>query len=112
MQVGPGLGARYGAGNAGCGHWAGDTAQPQPSGEVKELRRGVSALKEVVAELTLENGIRPSASCLRQIDPLSRPKRRALSGLHIGRYSPQPQSRIDRIDAQRSLASRNSFDQR
>jgi transposase len=34
---------------------AGDTARAATSGEVKDLRRETSALKEVVADLTLEN---------------------------------------------------------
>jgi transposase len=34
---------------------AGDTARAATSDEVKKLRREASALKEVVAELTLEN---------------------------------------------------------
>jgi hypothetical protein len=38
---------------------------------------------------------------LRQIDLLSRSKHSALAGLEIGRYSPQPQSDIERIDAER-----------
>jgi hypothetical protein len=42
-----------------------------------------------------------SAICLRQIDALSRAKHSALPGLYIGRYSPQPQSHIERIDAER-----------
>ena len=42
-----------------------------------------------------------SAIWLRQIDLLSRPKDSALPGLYIGRYSPQPQSNIERIDAER-----------
>ena len=42
-----------------------------------------------------------SAICLPQIDLLSRPKDSALPGLYIGRYSPQPQSHIERIDAER-----------
>ena len=42
-----------------------------------------------------------SPICLRQIDLLSRPKDGALPGLYIGRYSPQPQSHIERIDAER-----------
>ena len=45
--------------------------------------------------------MRLSAICLRQIDPLSRPKDGALPGLDIGRYSPEPQSHIERIDAER-----------
>ena len=40
---------------AGKKRLAGDTARAATSDEVKELRRGASALKEVVAELTLEN---------------------------------------------------------
>jgi len=34
---------------------AGDTARAATSGEVKDLRRETAALKEVVADLTLEN---------------------------------------------------------
>jgi transposase len=40
---------------AGKKRLAGDTAREASSGEVKDLRREASALKEVVAELTLEN---------------------------------------------------------
>ena len=40
---------------AGKKRLAGDTARAATSDEVKELRREASALKEVVAELTLEN---------------------------------------------------------
>src|ERR1700758_5086694 len=40
---------------AGKKRLAGDTAQAATADEVKELRREASALKEVVAELTLEN---------------------------------------------------------
>jgi transposase len=40
---------------AGERRLAGDTARAATSGEVKDLRRGVAALKEVVADLTLEN---------------------------------------------------------
>jgi len=40
---------------AGKRRLAGDTAREATSGEVKELRREAGALKEVVAELTLEN---------------------------------------------------------
>ena len=40
---------------AGKKRLAGDTAREASSGEVKNLRRETSALKEVVAELTLEN---------------------------------------------------------
>jgi transposase len=40
---------------AGKKRLAGDTARAATSGEVKDLRREAGALKEVVAELTLEN---------------------------------------------------------
>ena len=40
---------------AGKKRLAGDTGRAATSDEVKELRREASALKEVVAELTLEN---------------------------------------------------------
>jgi len=40
------------------------------------------------------------AVCLREINVLSRPKHGAFSGLPIGRYSPQPQSHIEGIDAE------------
>ena len=40
---------------AGKKRLSGDTARAATSDEVKELRREASALKEVVAELTLEN---------------------------------------------------------
>ena len=40
---------------AGKKRLAGDTARAATSEEVKELRREASALKEVVAELTLQN---------------------------------------------------------
>src|SRR5262245_25951560 len=40
---------------AGKRRLAGDTARAATSDEVKDLRREASALKEVVAELTLEN---------------------------------------------------------
>ena len=40
---------------AGKKRLAGDTARGATSDEVRELRREASALKEVVAELTLEN---------------------------------------------------------
>ena len=41
----------------------------------------------------------PSAIGLRQIDLLSRAKDRALPGLYISGYSPQPQSDTERVDA-------------
>src|SRR5271166_4596615 len=40
---------------AGKKRLAGDTTRPATSDEVRDLRREASALKEVVAELTLEN---------------------------------------------------------
>ena len=43
---------------AGKKRLAGDTARQASSGEVKSLRRASRALKEVVAELTLENRLR------------------------------------------------------
>jgi len=42
---------------AGKKRLAGDTARAATSDEVKDLRRETSALKEVVAELTLENRV-------------------------------------------------------
>jgi transposase len=42
---------------AGKKRLAGDTARAATSEEVKELRREANALKEVVAELTLENRV-------------------------------------------------------
>ena len=39
----------------GRSDWLDDTARAATSDEVKDLRRETSALKEVVAELTLEN---------------------------------------------------------
>src|SRR5690242_10318682 len=42
---------------AGKKRLAGDTARAATSDEVKELRQEASALKEVVAELTLENRV-------------------------------------------------------
>ena len=44
--------------------------------------------------------MRHSAICLRQIYVLSRAKHGALSGLYIGRYSPQTKSHIEWIDAE------------
>ena len=41
--------------DAGKRRLAGDTARAATSGEVKELRREAQALKEAVADLTLEN---------------------------------------------------------
>jgi transposase len=40
---------------AGKRRLAGDTARAATSGEVKDLRREATVLKEVVADLTLEN---------------------------------------------------------
>ncbi len=51
---GPGRHGRYFL-EAGKKRLAGDTARAATSDEVKDLRREASALKEVVAELTLEN---------------------------------------------------------
>ena len=41
-----------------------------------------------------------SAICIRQIDLLSRPKDNAVPGFDIGRYSPRPQSHVERIDTE------------
>ena len=53
---------------AGKKRLAGDTAREATSDEVKDLRREASALKEVVAELTLENRLlkktRPAKSAV------------------------------------------------
>jgi hypothetical protein len=38
------------------------------------------------------------AKWLRQIDLLTRPKHSALPGLYIARYSPEPQSHVERIN--------------
>src|SRR3984885_16379220 len=43
---------------AGKRRLAGDTARAATSGEVKDLRRQATALKEVVADLTLETRLR------------------------------------------------------
>ena len=45
--------------------------------------------------------MRCSARCLRQVDPLSRPKDSARTALFIARYSPQPQRYVERINAKR-----------
>ena len=42
-----------------------------------------------------------SARCLRQVDPLSRPKDSARAALFIARYSPEPQRHVERIDTER-----------
>src|ERR1700683_5274749 len=47
---------------AGKRRLAGDTARAATSGEVKDLRRETFALKEVVADLTLENRLLKKAS--------------------------------------------------
>ena len=44
---------------------------------------------------------RLSAICLRQIDPLSRPKNSPCPCLFIARYNPQPQRHVERIGAER-----------
>jgi transposase len=50
---------------AGKRRLAGDTARAATSGEVKDLRREASALKEVVADLTLENRLLSRSSTWR-----------------------------------------------
>jgi transposase-like protein len=76
---------------AGKRRLAGDTARAATSGEVKDLRREATALKEVVADLTLENRLlkkrmaRPVASgffecamigLLQRIRPRTKPRPR------------------------------------
>jgi len=53
------------------------------------------------AKIGSANTVRFSAKWLRQIDPLSRAKHGALTGLEIGRDDPQPEGHIEGIDAQR-----------
>ena len=49
---------------AGKKRWlAGDTARAATSDEVKHLRREAQALKEVVADLTLENRLLKKSRC-------------------------------------------------
>ena len=48
---------------AGKKRLAGDTVRAATSDEVKELRREASALKEVVADLTLENRLLKKSMC-------------------------------------------------
>jgi hypothetical protein len=43
----------------------------------------------------------PSSKWLRQIDLLTRTKHSALAGLYIARYSPEPQSYVERINVAR-----------
>jgi hypothetical protein len=71
--------------------------------------RGLSLLKplavqkssKLAVQICFRDMARLSAICLRQIDLLSRPKDNAFSGLYIGRYSPQAQRHVERIDAER-----------
>jgi hypothetical protein len=52
-------------------------------------------------ELCFDGLMRLLARCLPKINPLQRPKDSALAGLDIGRYGPQAQGDIERIDAER-----------
>ena len=84
---------------AGKRRLAGDTARAATSGEVKDLRREATALKEVVADLTLENKsmsgdgrTRHEVSCIRE--GRDYPAGRAIASAgqaHLGqtRYSPR-----------------------
>jgi transposase len=60
---------------AGKRRLAGDTARAATSGEVKDLRREASALKKVVADLTLENRLlKKSAHASEQDRPSNLPR--------------------------------------
>src|SRR6476661_6847150 len=88
---------------AGKRRLAGDTARAATSGEVKDLRREATALKEVVADLTLENRLlkksmsgdgrtRHEISCIRE--GRDHPAGRAIASAgqaHLGqtRYPPR-----------------------
>src|SRR6204780_1810558 len=69
---------------AGKRRLAGDTARAATSGEVKDLRREATALKEVVADLTLENRLLhlPQNHRLGMVLSLNRARR--LLALHRG----------------------------
>ena len=60
-----------------------------------------AATAAVIGAIAQAASMRRSAICLRQINLLPRPKNSALPGRYIGRYSPQPQSHIERIEAER-----------
>ena len=62
---------------------------------------GLAAMTGVATALLRANNSPLSAKWLRQIDLLSRPKHSPLPGLDIARYSPEPQSHVERIDAVR-----------
>ena len=68
---------------AGKKRLAGDTARAATSDEVRELRREASALKEVVAELTLEN--RLLKKIIQLVEQSSLPVKRILEKLGIPR---------------------------
>jgi len=60
-----------------------------------------AATAAVIEAIAQAASMRRSAKCLRQINLLPRPKNSALPGRYIGRYSPEPQSHIERIEAER-----------
>jgi transposase len=77
---------------AGKKRLAGDTARAATSDEVKELRREASALKEVVAELTLENRL------LKKSVTADGEDGRPATGQHPVMAVRLPQELIERID--------------
>jgi hypothetical protein len=73
----------------------------EPAGRVPQLKAADDAkVINAGGEDPLWRYVRLSAICLRQIDVLSRAKDCALPGRYIGRYSPQPQRDIERIDTE------------
>jgi transposase len=82
---------------AGKKRLAGDTARAATSDEVRDLRREASALKEVVAELVLENRLlkktygppRPQEACARRSD-------RSASTYPVSELPPRPRWRSAR----------------
>jgi len=60
-----------------------------------------AATAAVIEDIAQAASMRRSAICLRQINLLPRTKNSALPGCYIGRNSPQPQSHIERIEAER-----------
>ena len=62
---------------------AGDSARAATSDEVKELRREASALKEVVAELTLENRLLKKSVTADGDNPAQKPGPWAIAHLRV-----------------------------
>src|ERR1700678_2065124 len=82
---------------AGKRRLAGDTARAATSGEVKDLRRETSALKEVVADLTLENRL------------LKKSNNRGGGG-RARRYSAPERAEIIRLVEQSPLPAKRTLD--